>query len=104
MPLQIPTFSLKDIKNFPYQVLILLLIITNAYFINRNDGNSDESARKLEKAYNQRDSIAGKYFDVLIQNRIYDGLVRSKNEALRQRDSLLRIKTEKPAKEIINRR
>ena len=104
MPLNIPTFSLKDIKNFPYQVIILCLIISNVYFINRGDGENMSNQQRIDKVNHQKDSISGKYFDVLVELAGYKELNKLKDSALYKRDSLLRTKTEKPAKEIINKK
>jgi hypothetical protein len=103
MPLTIPTFSLKDIKNFPYQVIIAFLLITNVYFINRGDGNAESADKRVDKLTAQKDSIAGKYFDVLIELQKQRQSNEIKSQALVARDSLLRNKTEKPAIEIINK-
>lgn len=104
MPLNIPNFSLKDVKNFPYQVIIICLILSNVYFINRGDGNTDNYERRLERVNYQKDSISGKYFDVVVKLKGYQELVALKDSALYMRDSLLRKKTEKPAKEILNKK
>ena len=104
MPLTIPTFSLKDIKNFPYQVIIACLIISNVYFINKDDGNNEISQQRIDKINHQKDSISGKYFDVLVKIKGLEELNSIKDSALIYRDSLLRKKTELPAKQIINKK
>lgn len=102
--LNIPTFSLKDIKNFPYQVIIICLILTNAYFINKGDGNADSNQQRVDRVNHQKDSISGKYFDVLVELARTKQVVKIQDSALNTRDSLLRTKTEAPAKYIINRK
>lgn len=104
MPLNIPTFALKDLKNFPYQVIILCLILTNVYFINRGDGTTASSEKRIDRITAQKDSIAGKYFDIMIENQRLKESDALKSHALVARDSLLRNKTEKPAIEIINKK
>ena len=103
MPLNIPTFSLKDIKNFPYQVIILCLILSNVYFINRGDGDNEINQQRLDRVNHQKDSISGKYFDVIVELKGLKELNAYKDSALVTRDSLLRKKTEATAKEIINK-
>lgn len=103
MPLTIPTFSLKDVKNFPYQVIIIVLLCTNAYFINRGDGNAESADKRVDRVTAQKDSIAGKYFDIMVEYQKLKESDAIKGHALVARDSLLRNKTEKPAIEIINK-
>lgn len=103
MPLTIPTFSLKDIKNFPYQVIIVCLILTNVYFINRGDGNAESADKRVDRITAQKDSIAGKYFDIIVDYQRLKESDALKSQAIIERDSLLRKKTEKPAIEIINK-
>lgn len=102
--LNIPNFSLKDIKNYPYQVIIILLILSNVYFINRGDGNAAINQQRIDRVNHQKDSISGKYFDVLVELTKTKQIVKIQDSALNTRDSLLRTKTERPAKEIINKR
>ena len=102
--LNIPTFSLKDLKNFPYQAIILCLLLSNAYFINRGDGNAESNQDRVDKINHQKDSISGKYFDVLVELARTKQVVKIQDSALNTRDSLLRTKTERPAKEIINKK
>jgi len=103
MPLTIPTFSLKDIKNLPYQVIIACLIASNAYFINKDDGNTEINQRRIDKIQQEKDSISGKYFDVLVQVKGLKEANTLKDSALILRDSILRKKTETAAKQIINK-
>lgn len=103
MPLTIP-FSIKDIVKYPLQVIIFCLLCTNVYFINRGDGNNVDSQKRVDKANFQKDSIAGRYFDTLIELQKQKELNELKSQALIARDSLLRNKTEKPAIEIINKK
>lgn len=102
--LNIPTFSLKDVKNLPYQVIIVCLIASNFYFINRGDGNAAINQERVDRVNHQKDSIAGKYFDALYELSKTREMVKIQDSALNTRDSLLRSKTERPAKEIINKR
>lgn len=103
MPLNIPTFTLQEISKYTKEVVIALLIASNAYFISKSDGNNDEFQRRLDRSYREKDSIAGKYFDIAIDLQKYKELNVLKDSALVTRDSLLRKKTEKSAIKIINK-
>lgn len=94
--------TIQDIKKNTLSVVILLLICSNIYFINLSNSNTLIGNDRLDKANASKDSIAGKYFDALIAIKGYKELLNIRDETLLKRDSLLRERTEKPAKQIIN--
>lgn len=100
MPIQFPV-TIKDIKKSPYAVLVFILLITAGYFINEVTRARDNCDDKLTvkdnviyKLQHEKDSISGKYFDVLLE-LTQEKYIQSK------KDSILRSKTEDPAKQII---
>lgn len=94
-PFQVPSFTLQDIKKNSLAVITLCLILSNVYFINLNATD--------RKEYNHRmDSMNNKYFNVMIAMKGYKELSEDKDRIILGRDSMLREKTEAPAKQIIN--
>lgn len=104
MPLIIPAFSLKDIGKYTREIVITVLLASNVYFINTKDDNTDLYNSRLDKVNYQKDSIAGKYFDLVFKVKQIQESSAIKDSVIITRDSLLREKTEKPALKIINTR
>jgi hypothetical protein len=107
MPINFPV-TIQDIKKYPATVVAFVFLIMVGYFINESTRSRDDCDSKIEKitvakdkqiyqAYRERDSISGKYFDVLVE--------LSQQKAIKEKkDSVLRDKTERPAKKIIRER
>lgn len=95
--------TIEDVKKSPYAVLIIILLTGVAYFINREAGANDNCDNKIlakdkyiQQLQREKDSIAGKYFNVVLE------LAQEKTYSIKK-DSILRTKTEDQAKQIIQK-
>lgn len=78
-------------------------MLSNVYFINKDGDNSSSNQQRIDRVNQQKDSISGKYFDVLVKIKGLEESNALKDSALYKRDSLLRKKAAPLAKDIIQK-
>lgn len=105
MSITLPTIALADLKKYPLQVLVAILLVLLGYFINSASNTSEKRQRETElravNAERQRDSIErelSNFKDALIQQA---GLANKYKSAFERTDSITKRAIRMPTKIVI---